>query len=270
MLEGMTMPKERMRLDKWLVSSGLVPTRERARSLILAGRVRVSGRRLDKPGAQIDPAESVALIEPDHPYVSRGGVKLEGALRAFGVSVEGKTALDVGASTGGFTDCLLQHGASRVYAVDVGYGQFAWKLRTDPRVVLFERTHIRDLDRSGIPDPVDLAVIDVSFISLKKVLPRVRPFVRPAGEILCLVKPQFEVGKGRVGKKGVVRDPALHREVLEDLATFASGQGLECLGIEPSCLLGPEGNREFFLLLRNRASGLSAPSTDGGCGEGSA
>lgn len=260
------MPKERMRLDKWLVSSGLVPTRERARSLILAGRVSVSGRRLDKPGTQIDPGEPVALIEPDHPYVSRGGVKLEGALRAFGVSVEGKTALDVGASTGGFTDCLLLHGASRVYAVDVGYGQFAWKLRTDPRVVLFERTHIRDLDRSRIPEPVDLAAIDVSFISLKKVLPWVRPFVGPAGEILCLVKPQFEVGKGRVGKKGVVRDPALHREVLEDLASFAAGQDLECLGIEPSCLLGPEGNREFFLFLRNRGSGLSAPSTGGGRG----
>jgi len=260
------MPKEKVRLDKWLVSSGLVSTRERARSLILAGRVTVSGRRVDKPGAQIDPADSVALAEPDHPYVGRGGVKLEGALRAFSISVEGKTALDVGASTGGFTHCLLLQGARKVYAVDVGYGQFAWKLRTDPRVVLFERTHIRDLDKSRLAELVDLAVIDVSFISLKKVLPWVRPLVRPGGEILCLVKPQFEVGKGRVGKGGVVRDPALHREVLEELERFASSQGLERVGLEPSCLLGPEGNREFFLLLRNGKAGVSGPSTKGGLG----
>lgn len=262
------MPKEKVRLDKWLVSSGLASTRERARSLILAGRVSVAGRRVDKPGAQIDPADPVALAEPDHPYVSRGGVKLEGALRAFGISVQGRTALDVGASTGGFTHCLLLHGARKVYAVDVGYGQFAWKLRTDPRVVLFERTHIRDLDRSRLVEPVDLAVIDVSFISLKKVLPWVRPLVRPGGGILCLVKPQFEVGKGRVGKGGVVRDPALHREVLEGLERFASNQGLERIGIEPSCLLGPEGNREFFLFLRNgKADVSSGPSREGGSGD---
>lgn len=261
------MPKEKVRLDKWLVSSGLVATRERARSLILAGRVSVAGRRVDKPGAQIDPADSVALAEPDHPYVSRGGVKLEGALRAFGISVQGRTALDVGASTGGFTHCLLLHGARKVYAVDVGYGQFAWKLRTDPRVVLFERTHIRDLDRRKLADPVDLAVIDVSFISLKKVLPWVRPLVRPGGEILCLVKPQFEVGKGRVGKGGVVRDPALHKEVLEELERFASKQGLERVGVEPSCLLGPEGNREFFLFLRTGKAGVCDPSSEGGFGD---
>lgn len=245
------MPKGKVRLDKWLISSGLAATRERARSMILAGCVRVSDRCLDKPGSWIDPAASVTLVRPDHPYVSRGGVKLEGALRDFGIRPEGKVAMDVGASTGGFTHCLLLHGAARVYAVDVGYGQFAWELRQDPRVVLHERTNIRYLDRQRIGEPIDLAAADVSFISLKRVIPVVRLFLAAKAEFLCLIKPQFEVGKGKVGKGGVVRNLDLLESVLRDMEGFARNEGFEVCGTQESCLQGPMGNREFFLYLRN-------------------
>ncbi|MEW6439940.1 MAG: TlyA family RNA methyltransferase [bacterium] len=239
-----------MRLDRRLVDSGLAGSRERARSLILAGRVQVAGRRLDKPGSLIDPGAPVTLDRPDHPYVSRGGVKLEGALRAFGVRPAGKIAMDVGASTGGFTHCLLLNGAIKVYAIDVGYGQLAWELRQDPRVTLFERTNVRHLAPESIREPIDLATVDVSFISLKKVIPCVRPFLAARAELLCLIKPQFEVGKGRVGKGGVVRDAQLLEAVLADMESYAKAQGLVFCGIEESCLRGPEGNREFFLYLR--------------------
>lgn len=234
-------------MDKRLVDSGLVSTRERARALILQGRVEVGGRRLHKPGAGVGPEEPVALTEPDHPYVSRGGVKLEGAIRSCGVDPEGKVALDVGASTGGFTHCLLLHGARKVYAVDVGYGQFAWNLRNDPRVVLFERTNIRFLAKERIPEGIDLAVMDVSFISLKKVIPCVLPFLQPKGEVLCLVKPQFEAGKGKVGKGGVVRDAEQIRQILEDMRSFVEDRNLHFYGFRESVLKGPKGNREFFL-----------------------
>lgn len=237
-------------MDKRLVDSGLVSTRERARALILQGRVEVGGRRLQKPGAGVGPEEPVALTEPDHPYVSRGGVKLEGAIRSCGVDPEGKVALDVGSSTGGFTHCLLLHGARKVYAVDVGYGQFAWNLRNDPRVVLFERTNIRFLPRERIPEGIDLAVMDVSFISLKKVIPCVLPFLQPKGEVLCLVKPQFEAGKGKVGKGGVVRDAEQIRQILEDMRSFVEDRNLHFCGIRESVLKGPKGNREFFLHAR--------------------
>lgn len=244
-------------MDRRLVASGLAATRERARALILEGRVQVSGRCLDKPGAWVSPEEPVSLSRPDHPYVSRGGVKLEGALRDFALDPTGKVAMDVGASTGGFTHCLLLHGARKVYAVDVGYGQFAWGLRKDPRVVLHERTNIRFLPAEKIPEGVDLAVVDVSFISLKQVIPRVVPFLVPEGCILCLVKPQFEAGKGKVGKGGVVRDPEQIRQILEDMRSFVEGRDLVFSGIGESVLRGPRGNREFFLYARRK--GVKTP-----------
>lgn len=237
-------------MDKRLVASGLVASRERARALILEGRVEVAGRRLDKPGAWVGPEEPVALSQPDHPYVSRGGVKLEGAIRAFDVNPEGKVALDVGASTGGFTHCLLLSGAHKVFAVDVGYGQFAWSLRNDSRVVLFERTNIRTLSTEMVPEAIELAVMDVSFISLKKVIPCVLPVLAREGEMICLVKPQFEVGKGKVGKGGVVRDEEQIQGILEDMKAFVEDQRLVFCGIRESVLKGPKGNREFFLYAR--------------------
>jgi 23S rRNA (cytidine1920-2'-O)/16S rRNA (cytidine1409-2'-O)-methyltransferase len=241
------MPKGKMRLDRRLVDSGMAATRERARALILEGRVEVSGRMRDKPGAWVGPEEPILLCEPDHPYVSRGGVKLEGALRSFDVDPAGKTAMDVGASTGGFTHCLLCRGVRKVFAVDVGYGQFAWSLRNDPRVVLFERTNIRALRLEQIAEEIDLAVMDVSFISLRKVIPCVIPFLGPQGEMICLVKPQFEAGKGKVGKGGVVRDTEQIHDILEDMRSFVEERPLRFCGIRESVLRGPKGNREFFL-----------------------
>ena len=210
----------------------------------------MAGRRLDKPGAWVAPEAPVALSQPDHPYVSRGGVKLEGALRAFDVNPEGRVALDAGASTGGFTHCLLLHGAHKVFAVDVGYGQFAWSLRNDSRVVLFERTNIRSLSAEMIPEAIELAVMDVSFISLKKVIPCVIPVLAREGEMICLVKPQFEAGKGKVGKGGVVRDEEQIQGILEDMRMFVEDQDLAFCGIRESVLKGPKGNREFFLYAR--------------------
>jgi 23S rRNA (cytidine1920-2'-O)/16S rRNA (cytidine1409-2'-O)-methyltransferase len=248
------MPREKVRLDRLLVSSGLVETRQRAQAMILAGKVEVDGRRADKPGVCVDPGLSVKLIEQDHPYVSRGGLKLEGALRALGVAPEGRVCLDAGASTGGFTHCLLLHGAARVYAVDVGYGQFDWLLRNDPRVVLRERTNVRYLSRDHVPEPMDLVVADLSFISLTKVVPHLIPFLAPRGEMLCLVKPQFEAGRERVGKGGVVRDPDCLRDILEEMGAFFLGTGLELLGTRESVLKGPKGNREFFFHARKSVS----------------
>lgn len=235
------------RLDVLLVDRGLVASRERARALILAGAVLVNEEPVDKAGTLIADGAAVRIRGEDHPYVSRGGVKLKGALDTFGIRVEGFSALDVGASTGGFTDCLLQEGARKVYAVDVGYGQIAWKLRNDRRVILFERTNIRHFQGVGVEEPVDIAVIDTSFISLKHVIPAVLQFVREGGTILALVKPQFEVGKGEVGKKGVVRDPAVHLRVVGELAAFFAEQGLHVRGTCESPLTGPEGNKEFFI-----------------------
>jgi 23S rRNA (cytidine1920-2'-O)/16S rRNA (cytidine1409-2'-O)-methyltransferase len=237
----------KIRLDKLLVDRGLVASRERARALILAGAVLVNEEPVDKAGALIAEGAAIRIRGEDHPYVSRGGVKLKRALDIFGIRVEGLSALDVGASTGGFTDCLLQDGARRVYAVDVGYGQIAWKLRNDPKVILFERTNIRHFQGVGVEEPVDIAVIDTSFISLKLVIPSVLQFVREGGTILALVKPQFEVGKGEVGKKGVVRDPAVHLRVVGELAAFFAEQGLSVRGTCESPLTGPEGNKEFFI-----------------------
>ncbi len=238
------------RLDKLLVLRGLVPSRERARALILAGKVIVDDHRIDKAGFQVAVDAEIRLKGDDIPYVSRGGLKLEQALREFSLTVTDKTAIDVGASTGGFTDCLLQHGAKKVYAVDVGYGQLAWKLREDPRVVNLERCNIRHLKLEQLTGPAELAVIDASFISLEKVLPSTLPLLEPEGEIVALIKPQFEVGRGRVGKGGVVRDRHLHDEVVSQLCDFIVSLDCEVLGVTESPILGPKGNREFLVHLR--------------------
>lgn len=240
----------RRRLDVLMVERGLAGSRERARALIMAGHVRVDGRVVDKPGTPTSPGSELVVLAPDLPYVSRGGLKLAGALSAFGVSVTGLCCLDVGASTGGFTDCLLQHGAARVIAVDVGYGQMAWRLRQDARVVVIERTNIRHMPPERLAEPVDLITIDTSFISLRIVVPAAIRFLKPGGRILPLVKPQFEVGKGEVGKGGVVSDPARHARVLDELRRFFEGLGLGCSEAVPSPIDGPKGNKEFFFLLR--------------------
>lgn len=241
------------RLDLTLVERGLAGGRERARALILAGRVRVNGQLADKAGRAVPPDAAVAVLGEDLPYVSRGGLKLAAAIAAFGIDPAGRVCLDVGASTGGFTDCLLQKGAERVYAVDVGYGQLAWPLRQDRRVIPIERTNIRQMAPDALPERVDLITVDVSFISLKIVIPAARPFLRPEGEIVALIKPQFEVGRGRVGKGGVVRDPALHEAVLDQLGRFFEESGLGCLGRIPSPIQGPKGNREFLVHLRPKS-----------------
>ncbi len=245
-----TRPKAaKVRLDQLLVDRGLVESRQRARALIMAGKVQVGTGLLDKPGVKVPADSALSLQGQDHPFVSRGGIKLAAALQAVPVSVADLICLDVGASTGGFTDCLLQNGARRVYAVDVGYGQLAWKLRQDPRVTPIERSNIRYLPTDAIPEPVDLVVIDTSFISLRIVVPAALRFLRPAGRILALIKPQFEVGRGQVGKGGVVRQPALHQTVIEELSTFFVGCGLTVEKVLPSPILGPKGNREFIIAL---------------------
>lgn len=236
-----------LRLDVLLVERGLAKSRPRAAALVLAGKVRVQGRKALKAGQRVAPDASVEVLDTDDTYVSRGGLKLAGALEAFSLQVAGLVAMDVGASTGGFTDCLLRHGVERVYAVDVGYGQLAWRLRQDSRVVVLERCNIRYLTREKVPELVDLAVIDTSFISLKKVIPKVLEFLKSHGQLLALIKPQFEVGRGLVGKGGVVRDPKLHRQVITEMEDFCHGQGLTVAGVVESRLLGPKGNREFFV-----------------------
>jgi 23S rRNA (cytidine1920-2'-O)/16S rRNA (cytidine1409-2'-O)-methyltransferase len=246
-----TRPPERLRLDTLLVERGLAPTRSKAQGLILAGEVRVAGERVDKAGALVPADAEVTLAgRAALKYVSRGGLKLEGALSDLGVSPRGRVALDVGASTGGFTDCLLRHGAARVYAVDVGRAQLAWRLRQDPRVVALEGQHINALAAGAVPEPVDLATADVSFISLAKVLPAIHRLLRPGGDLLAMVKPQFEVGRGAVGKGGVVRDPALRRAAVEGVARAARASGFHVVGEAESRLPGPKGNREVFLHLR--------------------
>jgi len=246
------MTEKKIRLDLLLVEQGLASSRQRARAMIMAGNVLVNDKLLDKPGAMIikDAGVIIKIKREDFPFVSRGGLKLEAALKELEADIEGFICLDVGASTGGFTDCLLQHGARRVFAVDVGYGQLAWKLRQDRRVVILERTNIRHIPLVAITEPVDLITIDVSFISLKKVVPSLLQFIKKNTMILALIKPQFEVGKGKVGKGGVVRDPAQHAEVISDLCAFFSEVGLLCEKIMPSPILGPKGNKEFFIFLK--------------------
>lgn len=242
----------KVRLDQLLVKRGLFPTRERAQAAVMAGLVRVGGVLAAKAGLRVDPGAVVEVNGPAHPYVSRGGVKLEKALREFGIDVRDRVAIDAGSSTGGFTDCLLRAGARLVYAVDVGYGQLHWTLRQNPRVVVRERTNVRYLEPSVLgpgSEPPDLAVVDVSFISLAKVLPALLGVLVGAREIVALVKPQFEAGPDRVGKKGVVRDPAVHGEVLSSVIGAACGLGLRTAGITHSPVRGPEGNIEYLVHL---------------------
>lgn len=238
----------KVRLDQLLVERGLAASRSKAQALILAGAVFAGERRLDKAGTMVDPGLALEVRHAGQPYVSRGGVKLAHGLDHFGIDPSGMTAIDVGASTGGFTDVLLRRGARRVYAVDVGHGQLDWRLRNDPRVVVLERTNARHLSAAHIPEPVDLVVCDASFISLRLVLPAALALVGPAGLLVALIKPQFEVGKREVGKGGVVRDSALHRRVCDDMAAWLQAeQGWRLLGIEPSPITGPKGNREFLI-----------------------
>jgi 23S rRNA (cytidine1920-2'-O)/16S rRNA (cytidine1409-2'-O)-methyltransferase len=249
------------RIDKLLIEKGLAQSRERAKALIMEGRVTVQGQVIDKAGVSVDPTAEIQLRGEDLPYVSRGGRKLEGALDAFGVDPSGMAVLDVGASTGGFTDCVLQRGARKVYAVDVGYGQLAWKLQKDPRVVNLERRNIRYLKRQEVDEEVDLILIDASFISIEKFLPHLLAFVKTGGAIISLIKPQFEVGRGQVGKGGVVKEAALHREVIARLSAFCTCLGLHVLGVVESPLLGPKGNKEFFLYLKKEEDPVSSSAT---------
>ncbi len=243
----------RERLDVLIAHRGLTPSREQARRLIMAGAVVVNEQRVDKPGTLVDSAARVRIKDHALPrYASRGGLKLEAALRAFALDVSGRTALDVGASTGGFTDCLLQNGAARVFAVDVGYGQLAWSLRQDPRVVTIERQNIRTLDPALLRVQPSLSVIDVSFISLTTVIPAVITLLAPGGCGIALIKPQFEVGRGRVGKGGIVRDPALHTEVVNRLQAQAVDWGLAPRGLIESPVLGAKGNKEFLWYWRKQ------------------
>jgi 23S rRNA (cytidine1920-2'-O)/16S rRNA (cytidine1409-2'-O)-methyltransferase len=235
------------RIDRLLVERGLVSSRQRARVLIMAGRVVVDENPVDKPGTQVRSNAKVRLKGQDSPFVSRGGVKLEGALEAFGIDPKGKKAMDVGASTGGFTDCLLQRGASKVFAVDVGYGQLAWKLQQNQRVVNLERRNIRHLDVQEIGEKVDLIVVDTSFISVEKFLSRLGQMVKKNGDIVILVKPQFEVGKGEVEKGGVVRDPLKHARIVEKIQKGGEEIGLKRQGVMESPLTGAKGNKEFFI-----------------------
>ena len=239
--------KTKKRLDVLLVEQGYADSRTKAQAIIMSGQVYVDGQKADKPGMSFDESLPLEVRGATCPYVSRGGLKLEKALRDFGVDPTGYVCSDSGASTGGFTDCLLQQGASKVFAIDVGYGQLDWKIRSDPRVVVMERTNVRYVTPEQLGEPLDLSVIDVSFISLKIVLPVIKTFLKPnKGQVLCLIKPQFEAGKDKVGKKGVVREPQTHKEVLDDFVALADSLEFQILGLTFSPVKGPEGNIEFL------------------------
>ena len=239
--------KVKKRLDVLLVERGLADTRTKAQAVIMSGLVYVAGQKADKPGMSFEETADIEVRGATCPYVSRGGLKLEKALRDFGVDPTGFVCSDSGASTGGFTDCLLQQGAKKVFAIDVGYGQLDWKIRSDPRVVVMERTNVRYVTPEQLGEPLDLSVVDVSFISLRIVLPVIKTFLKEnAGQVLCLIKPQFEAGKEKVGKKGVVRDPAVHKEVLDDFVALTKEIGFKILGLTFSPVKGPEGNIEFL------------------------
>ena len=238
--------KVKKRLDVLLVEKGFAETRTKAQAIIMSGLVYVDGQKADKPGVSYEESVDIEVRSGSCPYVSRGGLKLEKALRDFGVKPEGFVCSDSGASTGGFTDCLLQQGAKKVFAIDVGYGQLDWKIRSDPRVVVMERTTVRYVTPEQLGEPLDLSVVDVSFISLKIVLPVIKTFLKSTGQVLCLIKPQFEAGKDKVGKKGVVREPETHKEVLDDFVALADELEFKILGLTFSPVKGPEGNIEFL------------------------
>ena len=244
------MKKER--LDVLLVEQGFAPSRERAKRLIMAGQVLADEQRIDKAGTTVSVDAVLRVVGEDLPYVSRGGLKLEKGMAGFGAVLTGKTAADIGASTGGFTDCMLQNGAAKVFAIDVGYGQLDWKLRTDARVVNMERTNIRNVTPEMLGTPLDFASIDVAFISLDKVLPVVRTLLSEHGEVIALIKPQFEAGRERVGKNGVVRDPAVHEDVIQAVLSVAEVQGFFSAGLTFSPVKGPKGNIEYLLYLKVR------------------
>lgn len=237
-------------MDVLLVQRNLAPSREKAKAMIMEGIVFVDGNREDKAGASFGEDALIEVRGSTLKYVSRGGLKLEKAMANFGISLEGKICMDIGASTGGFTDCMLQNGAAKVYAVDVGYGQFAWKLRQDPRVICMEKTNIRYVTPADIGDVLDFASVDVSFISLTKVLGPARELLSPEGEMVCLIKPQFEAGREKVGKKGVVRDPAVHKEVIDRIVEFAEGLEFSVEDLDFSPIKGPEGNIEYLIYLK--------------------
>jgi 23S rRNA (cytidine1920-2'-O)/16S rRNA (cytidine1409-2'-O)-methyltransferase len=247
------MAVKKVRLDLLLVDRGLAASRERARALVLAGDVRVAGRRAVKAGELVREDVEVSLVEPDHPYVSRGGLKLAHALDVFGVAVAGRDALDIGASTGGFTHVLLERGARSVVALDVGHGQLAWSLRSDPRVLVRERVNARTLTTADLPpehDRFDVVTVDVSFISLRLVLPPLPPRLRPGADVIALVKPQFEAGREEVGRGGIVRDPAVHDRVVREIRAASEALGFRAVAATPSPVTGADGNREFLLHLR--------------------
>lgn len=248
---------DKERLDSLLVLRQLAPSRELAKAYIMAGNVYVDGMKEVKAGTKISTEAGIEVRGGQMKYVSRGGYKLEKAMEVFGISLEGKISLDIGASTGGFTDCMLQNGAVKVYAIDVGYGQFAWKLRTDPRVICLEKTNVRYVTEKEVPDLGDFASIDVSFISLTKVLPAVCGVLGDGGQLVCLIKPQFEAGREKVGKKGVVKDIQVHKEVIEKIVDFALSQNLGVLGISFSPIKGPEGNIEYLIYLDKKEQGLT-------------
>lgn len=240
---------EKIRLDVAVFEQGHTESREKARALIMAGQVYVNGQKETKAGAQVKPYDSIEVRGSKMPYVSRGGYKLEKAMQVFPISLEGKVCMDIGASTGGFTDCMLQNGAVKVYAIDVGYGQLAWKLRSDERVINLERTNFRNCTREEVPDEIDFASVDVSFISLKIILPVMRELLRDEGQAVCLIKPQFEAGREKVGKKGVVRELSTHSEVLETITAFAVENGFTLKGLDFSPIKGPEGNIEYLMFI---------------------
>ena len=246
---------EKERLDVLLVQQGLANSRELAKAYIMAGNVYVDGQKEDKAGTKVAVTAKLEVKGNQMKYVSRGGYKLEKAMDVFGIRLNGKICLDIGASTGGFTDCMLQNGASKVYAIDVGYGQFAWKLRNDERVVCLEKTNVRYVTHEQVPDEGDFASIDVSFISLTKVLPAVLGVLGEKGQLVCLIKPQFEAGREKVGKKGVVRDKAVHEEVIERIIEFASQNGFFVKNLEYSPIKGPEGNIEYLVYIRKDETG---------------
>ncbi len=247
------------RLDVLLTKRNLAPSREKAKALIMAGDVFVNGQREDKAGALFSEDVEICVHGAQLKYVSRGGLKLEKAMAAFGLNLTGFVCMDIGASTGGFTDCMLQNGAAKVYAVDVGYGQFAWKLRTDARVVCMEKTNIRYVTPGDIGEALDFASVDVSFISLTKVLPAAKALLKDGAEMVCLIKPQFEAGREKVGKKGVVRDAKVHLEVIEKILSFAEEIGFSLLHLDFSPIKGPEGNIEYLLHIKNAADAAAEP-----------
>lgn len=253
---------DKVRLDVAVFEQGHTDSREKAKALIMAGQVYVNGQKQLKAGFELKPADSLEVRGSKMPYVSRGGFKLEKAMQSFPIELEGKVCMDIGASTGGFTDCMLQNGAAKVYAIDVGYGQLAWKLRSDDRVVNMERTNFRYITDVEIKEEIDFASVDVSFISLKIILPVMRERLKLGGQAVCLIKPQFEAGREKVGKKGVVKDLSVHAEVVEEITTFALENGFSLLGLSFSPIKGPEGNIEYLMYIEKADTPQNTASID--------